>query len=387
LGIVFVSFNFSYDLNVKICNDWLYSLESIRNCSTFSQPHNAIKEYFALLANKRHNIASFQSAPSFYSIMLYASIILILSFAVLVWSADKFVYGASGLARNLGVSPMIIGLTIVAMGSSAPEIMVSANAALNDATDTSVGNALGSNITNILLVLGLTCLVRPLMVSSSTLRREMPILLGFSLLAWYLLSDNHLSRIEGALLLALFFGFIGFLIYLAKHTKDKSDPLLTEAEDEIPTDLPTLNAILWVIAGLIMLPLSAHFLVDSAIVIAKFFGMSELIIGLTIIAIGTSLPELAACIAGVLKGEDDMAIGNIIGSNIFNILAVLSVGSLINPSDIDSNAASRDIFVMLGATLMLLFMALNFRGTRRINRIEGGILLFGFIGYQFVLFA
>ena len=319
--------------------------------------------------------------------MLYASIILILSFAVLVWSADKFVYGASGLARNLGVSPMIIGLTIVAMGSSAPEIMVSANAALNDATDTSVGNALGSNITNILLVLGLTCLVRPLMVSSSTLRREMPILLGFSLLAWYLLSDNHLSRIEGALLLALFFGFIGFLIYLAKHTKDKSDPLLTEAEDEIPTDLPTLNAILWVIAGLIMLPLSAHFLVDSAIVIAKFFGMSELIIGLTIIAIGTSLPELAACIAGVLKGEDDMAIGNIIGSNIFNILAVLSVGSLINPSDIDSNAASRDIFVMLGATLMLLFMALNFRGTRRINRIEGGILLFGFIGYQFVLFA
>jgi len=319
--------------------------------------------------------------------MLYACILLLISFAVLVWSADKFVYGASGLARNLGVSPMIIGLTIVAMGSSAPEIMVSANAALNGSTDTSVGNAIGSNVTNILLVLGVTCLIRPLLVSSSTLYREMPILLGFSLLAWYLLSDNHLSRAEGSLLLVLFFSFIGFLIYLAKHLKGKADPFLTESQEEIPDDLPTLHAVLWVVAGLILLPLSAHFLVQSAVTIAQFFGISELVIGLTIIAIGTSLPELAASIAGVLKGEDDMAIGNIIGSNIFNILAVLSVGALIHPSDIDPYASSRDIFVMLAATLALLLMALNFKGTRRINRIEGGVLLTGFIAYQLVLFA
>ncbi|MDO6720995.1 calcium/sodium antiporter [Psychrosphaera sp. 1_MG-2023] len=319
--------------------------------------------------------------------MLSASIILILSFAVLVWSADKFVYGASGLARNLGVSPMIIGLTIVAMGSSAPEIMVSANAALNGATDTSVGNALGSNITNILLVLGITTMVRPLTVSSTTLYREMPILLGFTLLAWYILSDNVLSFNEGIGLLVGFFMFIGFLIFLANHTKNPNDPLLADNDDEIPSDLPTLYAVLWVIAGLIMLPLSSHFLVDSAVIIAQFFGISDLVIGLTIIAIGTSLPELAASVAGVLKGEDDMAIGNVIGSNIFNILAVLSVGALIHPSEIDPNAASRDIFVMIGATVALLFMAMNFKGTRRINRVEGGLLLVGFVAYQIVLFS
>jgi cation:H+ antiporter len=319
--------------------------------------------------------------------MLVAVIVLIISFAVLVWSADKFVFGASGLARNFGVSPMIIGLTIVAMGSSAPEIMVSANAALAGATDTSVGNAIGSNITNVLLVLGVTTLVRPLIVSSSTLYREMPILLGFTFLAWWLLADNHLSFNEGVLLAALFFGFIGFLIYLAKHTKDKSDPLLAESEDDIPDNLPTSHAIGWVVFGLILLPLSSHYLVDAAVTIAHYFGISELVIGLTIIALGTSLPELAASVAGVLKGEDDMAIGNVIGSNIFNILAVLGIGALINPADIDPFASTRDAWVMIGATIALLLMALNFKGTRRINRFEGGLLLVGFIGYQVLLFA
>lgn len=321
--------------------------------------------------------------------MLIASIILLLSFAVLVWGADKFVYGASGLAKNLGISPLIIGLTIVAMGSSAPEIMVSANAALKGATDTSVGNALGSNITNILLVLGVTTLVRPLFVSSSTLYREMPILLGFTLLAWWVLADNYLSLIEGFVLLALFFGFIGYLIFLSKSKKDgETDLLLAETESEIPDNLPTPHALFWVVAGLIMLPLSSHFLVDSAVIIAQHFGISELVIGLTIIAIGTSLPELAASVASVLKGEDDMAIGNIIGSNIFNILAVLGIGAVINPSVIDPSAASRDIFVMIAATIMLLVMAMSFaQRKRQINRIEGAILLSAFIGYQFVLFA
>jgi len=321
--------------------------------------------------------------------MLIASIILLLSFAVLVWGADKFVYGASGLAKNLGISPLIIGLTIVAMGSSAPEIMVSANAALKGATDTSVGNALGSNITNILLVLGVTTLVRPLLVSSSTLYREMPILLGFTLLAWWILADSYLSLLEGFVLLALFFGFIGYLIYLSRSKKEgESDLLLADAESEIPDNLPTSHALFWVVAGLIMLPLSSHFLVDSAVVIAQYFGISELVIGLTIIAIGTSLPELAASVASVLKGEDDMAIGNIIGSNIFNILAVLGIGAVINPSVIDPSAASRDVFVMIGATVLLLVTAMSFaQRKRQINRVEGAILLSAFIGYQFLLFA
>lgn len=320
-------------------------------------------------------------------LMFIASLILLFSFVVLVWSADKFVYGASGLARNFGISPMIIGLTIVAMGSSAPEIMVSANAALADATDTSVGNAIGSNITNILLVLGITTLVRPLLVSSSTLYREMPILLGFSMLAWWILSDNYLSFSEGIILVVLFFAFIGFLIYLAKTTKDNSDPLIADAEDEIPTDLPTSKAIFWVVSGLILLPLSSHYLVDSSVIIATYFGISELVIGLTIIALGTSLPELAASVAGVLKGEDDMAIGNVIGSNIFNILAVLATGALINPSEIDAHASSRDIYVMLGATVALLIMAMSFGKGRTINRVEGGLLFTGFIAYQVLLFA
>jgi cation:H+ antiporter len=319
--------------------------------------------------------------------MLSASIILIISFAVLVWSADKFVYGASGLARNLGVSPMIIGLTIVAMGSSAPEIMVSANAALAGATDTSVGNAIGSNITNILLVLGITTLVRPVTVSSTTLHRELPILLAFTIIAWWILSDNYLSFGEGIFFIVGFFAFIGFLIYLAKTNKGEPDPFVAESEEEIPSDLPTSHAIFWVVAGLILLPLSANFLVDSAVVIAKFFGMSELVIGLTIIALGTSLPELAASIAGVLKGEDDLAIGNVIGSNIFNILAVLGVGALINPAAIDPAAGTRDSYVMIAATVAIFLMAMSFKNRRRINRVEGGLLLAGFIAYQFVLFG
>lgn len=318
--------------------------------------------------------------------MFSAIIILILSFAALVWSADKFVYGASGFAKNLGISPMIIGLTIVAMGSSAPEIMVSANAALAGATDTSVGNAIGSNITNILFVLGITTLVRPLIVSSSTLYREMPILLGFTLIAWWVLHDDYLSFNEGIFLTASFFGFIGFLIYIAKSSNGEPDPLLTDSHDEIPSDLPMPVALGWVVFGLILLPLSSYFLVESAVTIATYFGLSELVIGLTIIALGTSLPELAASVAGVLKGEDDLAIGNIIGSNIFNILAVLGVGALINPSIIDPQAADRDTMVMLGATLALLFMAMSFGKVKRINRIHGGLLFAGFVAYQVVLF-
>lgn len=319
--------------------------------------------------------------------MTSALIVLIASFIFLVWSADKFVYGASGLAKNLGVSPMVIGLTIVAMGSSAPEIMVSANAALAGSTDTSVGNAIGSNITNTLLVLGATALVRALTVSSTTLFRELPILLVISFIGWWIISDNYLSFGEGVFLIAGFFSFIGYLFYLAKSDGASSDPLLTESGDEIPDNLPMSQAVFWVVAGLIILPLSAHFLVDSAVFIAHYFGVSELVIGLTIIALGTSLPELAASIAGVLKGEDDLAIGNVIGSNIFNLLAVLGIGALINPSAIDPAAASRDSYVMLAATIVMFLMAMSFTKQRKISRFEGFLLLMGFFAYQVLLFA
>ncbi|QTL36889.1 MULTISPECIES: calcium/sodium antiporter [Pseudoalteromonas] len=318
--------------------------------------------------------------------MVLSFVILILGFIALVWSADRFVYGAAALAKNLGVPTLIVGLTIVAMGSSAPEMMVAAQAALVDKTDTAVGNAVGSNIANILMVLGITALLRPLGVGSGILKREMPLLVVVSLAAWLIISDNHFSALEGWLLLIGFMVFIGGLIYISKTGKtDQDDPLISEACDEVPSDVPMSKALFWLVVGMVLLPVSADYLVDSAVDIAKYFGMSDLLIGLTIIAIGTSLPELAACVAGVLKNEDDLVLGNIIGSNIFNILAVLSIAGILNPATLDSNIASRDIYVMLGATAALVLMSVSLKGRRQINRVEGGLLLGAFCGYMYFI--
>lgn len=318
--------------------------------------------------------------------MITQIIIFLIGLGVLSWSADKFVYGASALAKNYGISPMMIGLTIVAMGSSAPEIVVSATASFNGNPDTAVGNAIGSNITNIALVLGLTALFKPLLVSSTTLKRELPLLLIVTLIAVYFLSDNILNQFEGITLITLFFLVLVVMAWLSFKV-DKNDPLVAETEDEIPNNVPTKNAIFWVVIGLVMLPLSAHFLVESAVYIARFFGVSDLVIGLTIIALGTSLPELAASIAGVRKGEDDLALGNIIGSNIFNILAVLAMPGLIIPGALDANASTRDSYVMLGLTVLLFVFCFNLRGTRQINRYEGAVLVLAFITYQYWLFS
>jgi len=312
--------------------------------------------------------------------VLIETLIFIAGLIALSWSADRFVFGASALARNIGVTPMVIGLTIVAMGSSAPEIVVSATASLANNPDTAVGNAIGSNITNIALVLGLTALLKPLIVSSTTVRREMPVLLAVTLLAAFFLYDRHLEFYEGAVLIAMFFLTIGGLTWISLSA-EKNDPLHSETDDEIPSDVSTSNAVFWVLVGLILLPISAHFMVGSAVEIARYFGMSELVIGLTIIALGTSLPELAASIAGVLKGEDDLALGNIIGSNIFNLLAVLAMPGLIAPGIIDADVASRDIFAMFLVTCLLIGFSFNLRGTRRINRWEGGVLVLCYLSY------
>lgn len=318
--------------------------------------------------------------------MLNETLIFIAGLIALSWGADRFVYGASALASNIGVTPMVIGLTIVAMGSSAPEIVVSATASLDNNPDTAVGNAIGSNITNIALVLGLTALLKPLNVSSTTVRREMPVLLVVTLLAGYFLYDRNLEFYEGVILIVLFFVTIGGLTWISLSA-EKNDPLHSETEDEIPSDVSTSNAVFWVIVGLILLPISAHFMVGSAVEIARHFGMSELVIGLTIIALGTSLPELAASIAGVLKGEDDLALGNIIGSNIFNLLAVLAMPGLISPGIIDADVASRDIFAMFIVTCLLICFSFNLRGTRRINRWEGGVLVLCYLSYCAYLFV
>lgn len=264
--------------------------------------------------------------------MFIQVLILLVSLVVLVWSADKFVLGASSLARNLGISPMVIGLTIVAMGSSAPEMMVAATASFQGNPNTAIGNAIGSNITNIALVLGITALLQPLTVSSTTIKREIPLILAVTALAYWMLADYHFSFTEGLILIVGFFTYIITLLVITlrrSKTAPVNDPMIIEAESDVPDAVSTRKSVFWLIIGMILLPSSATYLVNSAEFIAHSFGISDLVIGLTIVAIGTSLPELAASIASIIKKEDNLALGNIIGSNIFNVLAVLSLTGLI----------------------------------------------------------
>ncbi|EIJ0965973.1 calcium/sodium antiporter [Vibrio parahaemolyticus] len=317
--------------------------------------------------------------------MLEAVALLIVGLVLLVWSADKLVFGSAAIARNVGISPLVIGMTILAMGSSAPEMMVSATAAWDGKTDTAVGNVLGSNIANIALILGITALIKPLSISSAVIRRELPLMIAVTMLAGILLWNSHLGFYEGVLLFVLFGAFLFAMLQISRKEQKSGDAFLEDQESEIPQGVSNPKAIMWVVIGLILLPLAASLLVDNAVIIAKHFGMSDLVIGLTIIAIGTSLPELAASLAGVLKGEDDMAVGNIIGSNVFNILAVMGLPGIINPSTLSEYAMGRDFWVMLGVSLLLVAMCLG--KSRSINRLEGAILFTCFLGYQVYLFA
>ncbi|MFM2482959.1 calcium/sodium antiporter [Celerinatantimonas sp. YJH-8] len=325
--------------------------------------------------------------------MLIDLVVLILSFVALVWSADRFVFGAAAIARNLGISPMVIGLTVIAMGSSAPEIMVSATASLSHRLDTAIGNAIGSNITNITLVLGVTALLKPILVASSTLRREIPLMLLATVLTGFLLSDNQLSFMDGIILISLFIIVMAYLIWYSqrqhRHQQamkdDAKDEMISQYEAEIPKQVKTSYALFWLLVGLIILPLSADYLVNAASNIARYFGISELVIGLTIIAIGTSLPELAASIASIIKKENDIALGNIIGSNIFNLLVVLSVCGILAPGKIDPAAFARDYWWMLATSAAVLGFSLLTR-PRRITRLAGALFLVTFIGYQLMLF-
>ncbi|WP_413111142.1 calcium/sodium antiporter [Thaumasiovibrio sp. DFM-14] len=312
--------------------------------------------------------------------MLEAILFLLLGLVLLVWSADRLVFGAAALARNFGISPLVIGMTILAMGSSAPEMMVSATAALEGKTDTAVGNVIGSNIANIALILGATALLKPLAISSGILKREMPLMLGVTLIAGVLLWDNHLGFPEGLFLIVLFVIFILAMIRISHKESNQHDPLESEHDAEIPKGVKNSVAGIWLVIGLLILPYSADLLVTNAVIIAKHFGMSDLVIGLTIIAFGTSLPELAASIAGVLKGEDDMAVGNIIGSNVFNILAVMAIPGILHPSTISPLAMHRDYYVMLALSIVLVLMSIEKKP--KISRVEGALLISCFIAYQ-----
>ncbi|RTE65923.1 calcium/sodium antiporter [Amphritea opalescens] len=313
--------------------------------------------------------------------MLYPIIALLLGFIILVWSADRFVIGAAGTAKNMGMSPMLIGLTVVSFGTSAPEILVSIMAATTGAGDLAVGNALGSNIANIGLVLGMTALIAPLPVRSKVLKQEIPLLLAITLLAGAVLYDLYLGHIDSII---LFLSLIGCLYLFTRFQRNASDDDINEEEEELP-ELSTLWAIFWLITGLLLLAGSSRLLVWGATEIATTLGVSDLIIGLTIVAIGTSLPELAASVASALKGHTDIALGNIVGSNIFNIAAVMAVPGLLAPIALDPMVLWRDYGSMLGLTLLLVALAV-YQRPPRISRFEGGILLTAYAGYLALLY-
>ena len=315
--------------------------------------------------------------------ILLSVMAIIIGFGLLVWGAERFVHGAAAIAKNFGVPPLIIGLTVVGIGTSAPEILISMVASHEGNPALAVGNALGSNITNIALVLGITALVMPLTVKSKTLRREYPVMFIIMLLALVLVMDGHLGQIDGLILISGLFVMLYWMIQTAK--KQNHDPMEKEFEQEIPK-ISTQKAFLWFAIGLILLIISSRGLVWGSVNIAKAAGISDLIIGLTIVAIGTSLPELAASIVSALKKEHDIAIGNIIGSNMFNMLVVFGIPGLMSPHIIDSAILDRDFPFMIGLSIALFIMAYGFKGEGRINRFEGSLLLGGYVTYMVVLY-
>jgi cation:H+ antiporter len=316
--------------------------------------------------------------------MVINFIALLAGLAVLVYSADKFVTGTASIARNHGVSPLLIGLTIVSVGTSAPEILVSAIASWQGNAGLAIGNALGSNIANIGLILGVTALVAPLAFHSGILRRELPILMAISI-GSYLLSLDGWDFFDGALMLAGLITFTGWLIRAAANEKQR-DPLGEEMVVELPENLPNKEAWFYFGFGLIGLLLSSRVLVMSAVNIAQFFDVSDVVIGLTIVAVGTSLPELAASVGSVLKNEDDLAVGNVVGSNIYNLLAVYSMPGVLAPGPVAESVLARDFPVMLAFTGILFILGYGISKAGYISRWEGFGLVSAYTVYGWFLY-
>ena len=312
-------------------------------------------------------------------------LVLIFGLVTLVWSADRFLSGAASAAGHLGVSKMLIGLTVVSLGTSAPEILVALTAAIEGNPLLAVGNAIGSNIANIGLVLGITAMIAPLPFSSGVLRKELPWLLGATLLTLWLLFDLQLTRLDGIILLTA----MGLIMYrLVKTQQATTEGVSVSIEEELD-ELQALSrrkAIFWLVAGLILLLVSAEMLVWAATRIAEWLGVTEMVIGLTVVAVGTSLPELAATVGAAVKGHSDIAIGNVVGSNILNILVVLAVPGLVSEPFIDNVALWRDCGMMLALTLALALFAYAIGSQRVITRFEGAVILLGWVGYNYVLF-
>lgn len=314
---------------------------------------------------------------------------IILGFVLLVWSADRFVDGAAAVASNLGMSAMMIGLTIVALGTSAPEIFVSANAALNQASELAVGNAIGSNLANTGMVLGITALVAPIPIAKALIKRELPFMLFVIAIGAYCIYDLELDRIDAAILIGILLLLFSLLFYSKSHPAHPEEE--AEEDDVALPQMSGAKAWLSLLVGLVVLIASSDLLVWGAKYVATAMGVSELIIGLTIVAVGTSLPELAASVASALRGHHDIALGNILGSNMLNILGVMSTAAVIAPTALEPSVLTRDYFSMGAISLVLAFMLYSYVGLSNkqpatLGRFSGAILLVLYAGYYGWLF-
>ncbi|MFZ7217441.1 calcium/sodium antiporter [Avibacterium avium] len=318
--------------------------------------------------------------------MFLSFLAILVGLAILVWSADRFIDGAASLASYLGMSPLLIGIVIIGFGTSAPEIIVSALSALNHSPGIALGNAYGSNITNIALILGVTAMIKPIMVNSQVLKKELPVLMLVTLLSAFLIYDATISRLNAVILLAVFTLYMGWTIW--QGTRHSGDSLEQDINDELKekSQMPLKTAVLWLVIGLALLMASSQLLVWGAVNIATYLGVSDLIIGLTIVAIGTSLPELAASIMAARKNELDLAVGNIIGSNLFNTLAVVGIAGAISPIQATPEVFSRDMLAMIALTGLLFLFGYGFKGKNgRINRVEGLVLFLCYVAYNSLL--
>ena len=312
--------------------------------------------------------------------MINASLALIAGLILLLWSADRFIEGAASVARHFGMSALVIGMVVVGFGTSAPEMLVSALASLQGNPGIALGNAYGSNIANIALILGITALVAPIAVKSGVLRKELPLLLAVTGVAAWQLADGQVTRGEGFVLLGLFAIVMGWSCWHGMHTPE--DAMGAEYEQELSAHaMPLRRSIFWLLVGVVALIASSRLLVWGAVEIARGFGVSDLVIGLTVIAIGTSLPELASTLVAARKGEHDIPLGNVVGSNLFNTLAVVGIAGTIHPMTIDPAVLYRDLPVMALLTVSLFLLGRGWHGQGRINRFEGGLLLACYIGY------
>lgn len=310
---------------------------------------------------------------------------IVIGLLILLWSAGKFVDGAAGTAKHFGMSPLLIGMLVIGFGTSAPEMIVSVLAATQGNPGLALGNAYGSNIANIALILGLTALISPIAVKSAVLRKELPILLGVTLFSVFQLIDLHVSHDDAFALLLVFVGLMAWSVY--SGIQSDSDALADDVDAEIPNQ-PLKTNLITLAIGLTLLIISSRVLVWGAVEVATYYGVSDVIIGLTIIAIGTSLPELASSLIAIKKGEHELALGNVIGSNLFNTLGVIGLAGIIAPMDVEPEFLYRDALLMVGLTVALLIFCVGLNGKAgRLNRLEGGVFTCLYVGYMYWLVA